>query len=122
MSHQLGKDLLERARVVAAPGNDLIGADEYGVGAVDVPRLFAFQIDNLEVDACQFFEFLAMRCETQQGPVETETIVKRSPLGKPEVRRASARTRARQVRIHGFGRRLGAVRNDRRRTVIAAAE
>src|SRR2546427_9725183 len=87
MSHQLDKDLLERARVVPAPGNDLIGADEYGIGAVGVPGLFAFQIDNVEVDAFQLFEFLAMRGETQQRPVETKAIVKRSPLGKPEVRR-----------------------------------
>src|SRR5258708_40316831 len=94
MSNQLGKDLLERARVVPAPGNDLIGADEHGIGAVEVPGLFAFQIDNVEVDAFQLFELLAMRCETQQRPVETKAIVKRSPLGKPEVRRAAPPPRA----------------------------
>src|SRR2546422_8862927 len=91
MSHQLGKDLLEAARVVPAPGNDLIGADEHGIGAVEVPGLFAFQIDDVEVDAFQLFELLAMRCETQQRPVEAKAIVKRSPLGKPEVRRAARR-------------------------------
>src|SRR3989442_13683750 len=102
MSHQLDKDLLERARVVPAPGNDLIGADEYGIGAVEVPGLFAFQIDNVEVDAFQLFEFLAMRGETQQRPVETKAIVKRSPLGKPEVRRAAPPARRPPARIQCF--------------------
>src|SRR2546425_9503056 len=121
MSHQLGKDLLEPARVVPAPGNDLIGADEHGIGAVEVPGLFAFQIDDVEVDAFQLFELLAMRCETQQRPVEAKAIVKRSPLGKPEVRRGAAPARARPGRVYGFwgGGRAGCP--DGRRTALRAA-
>src|SRR6266850_2467953 len=122
MSQQPGEDLLERTRVVSAPGDNLIRADEYRIGAVEVPGLFAFQIDDPEVDVLRLFEFRAVRCQTQQRPVEAKAIVKGLPGGEPEMRRTPARTGARQVCIHGFGRRLGAVRNDGRRTIIAAAE
>src|SRR5713101_3722014 len=90
------QDLLGRRGAVAAPGDDLIRADQGEIRAVELARLLARQIDDGQVEAearrgalerCARRRALA---EPQQRPLEAEGVEQRAPVLEPEMRRATA--------------------------------
>ena len=112
---------------ISAPSNDLIGANQYQIGLIEVAGLIASYGGHAQRNIQRLCRSLERRggapfAELQQGELEAERIVKRAPICKPQMGRPTARTCSRHIVVRSIRRRRGAIVNNNRRAVVATTE
>src|SRR5262245_21506508 len=93
----------------AAPGNDLVRSDKGRVCLIEIAGIVAIDIDNGQIEpeaARRLGDVLrngTVAAQAQQRPLETERVVERAPVGKPEMGRPPAGTCRWRVGVGGVG-------------------